>query len=171
MNSLSKVKRLIWILLLVSAVFPVAAHADTTVVPIISATSVDAFELDDTAGQARPVTPNSPAQFHTFGVSGDVDWVAFSALVGQVFVISTRRLGADVDTYLTLYDVDGQTVLAENDNVSLTLASRLVWRATDSGVFFIRVHNVRQSFGPDAYYELSVASLNPVNKLVDWPLR
>ncbi|MCX7682823.1 MAG: hypothetical protein N2508_12815, partial [Anaerolineae bacterium] len=72
-----------------------------------------------------------------------VDWVKFTAQGREIYTIQTSFLRERADTLLTLYDTDGQTVLAENDNC-LGASSRfscLSWIAPRDGLYHLLVSN------------------------------
>jgi hypothetical protein len=109
----------------------------------------DAYEPDDEWFQARSIIADEPAQAHNFHRAGDVDFVKFAALNGGTYTMRTFNLGGRPanDTTLTLYDVDGTTQLAYNDEHPLEEpgASRIVWKATDTGTYFLKA----AQFNPD----------------------
>jgi hypothetical protein len=73
----------------------------------------------------------------------DQDWVKFWARAGKRYVVQTGNLGWTGDTVLTLYDADGTTVLAENDDIAYpdNLASRVEWIAGRDGWLYARVRH------------------------------
>ena len=81
----------------------------------------------------------------------------FNAEAGKIYVLQTSTLGAAADTYLQLYDPDGQTELAHNDDYGYLLASRIVWQAPTSGEYFARIrhHNTATS-GVDTQFNLFI---------------
>jgi len=101
----------------------------------------DAYEPDDTFGDASSITVNGPAQHHTFHEDGDVDWAQFVVTAGSVYTITTSNLGANNDTVLELYDTDGTTELASNDDCPGSgLASCINnWTAPSTDSYFIKV--------------------------------
>lgn len=74
----------------------------------------------------------------TIGAKGDVDWFKFQAVAGTTYVITTQ-LGTLPDSVLNLYNSDGTTVLARNDDNGSSLASRITWRATASETYYVVV--------------------------------
>ena len=77
----------------------------------------------------------------------DLDWVKFDAVAGAVYTIRTDNLLGSTDTYLTLYDTDGTTLLAYNDDINpgVDRRSRIEWRAPASGRYYARVRDFYQS--------------------------
>lgn len=84
-----------------------------------------------------------PAQARNCHRAGDVDFVKFAALAAETYTMRAFDLGGrpDNDTTLTLYDVDGTTRLAYNDEHPQEEpgASRIVWQAPDVGTYFLKV--------------------------------
>ncbi|MBC7228220.1 MAG: phosphodiester glycosidase family protein [Thermoflexales bacterium] len=118
--------------------YPGSAEAETT----INFCSGDAYEADNGPGQARAIAPGQ-SQNHNFCGMNDEDWVKFQARAGQRYVLETGNLGFASDTVLTLYDADGTTVLAENDDIAYpdNLASRVAWVARRDGWLYARVRH------------------------------
>ncbi len=103
----------------------------------------DRYEPDDAPAQATWVIPNNAPTSHTFDPAGDRDYIRFQAVAGMTYVLSTDNLTAGADTVLTLWDQDGTTRLAYNDDDPTPgrgLASRLEWVAPASGLYFASVH-------------------------------
>lgn len=119
--------------------------------------SPDAYENND--GSAENATLLTGAQLHNFDRMEDVDWVKFDAVAGRTYQIGTAGLGESADTYLYLYDQDGNTLISSNDDWGGSLASLIYWTAPANGVYYIRVRqwNPIQA-GCGTSYTLSVNS-------------
>ena len=102
--------------------------------------SPDAYESDDTSGAASSIAL-AETQSHNFDGPADQDWVKFDAQAGTTYDLHTSDLGSSADTYLYLYDTDGSTLLASNDDYSGTLASRIQWRAPADGTYYAAVQH------------------------------
>ena len=111
----------------------------------------DAYEPDDEWLQARSIAVDGPVQEHNSHPAGDVDFVKFAALAGETYIMRTFNLGGrpDNDTTLTLYDVDGTTQLAYNDEHPLEElgASRIVWEAMETGTYFLKAAQFNPNVG------------------------
>jgi hypothetical protein len=69
-----------------------------------------------TFSAATPLALNTP-QVHSLYPAGDADYVAFSAIAGQHYTITTSQLRNGADTYIELYSSTNPfTPLASNDN-------------------------------------------------------
>ena len=74
-------------------------------------------------------------------------WIGSSspARAGAIYTLQTDDLLGSTDTLLTLYDTDGATLLAANDDiVKGAPRSRIVWTAPANGVYFARVRDYYQ---------------------------
>jgi hypothetical protein len=107
--------------------------------------SVDAYEPDDSAATAIPLTVGQ-TQLHNVSGPGDQDWISFSAQGGITYAIQTANLSPAADTYLYLYGPDGTTLLASNDDYGGSLASRIDWAAPITGTYYVLV----QHWNPNA---------------------
>jgi len=133
----------------------------------------DDLEPNASPAEAAPVAVNAPAAHATFfldpdgdGAGGgleDQDYFSFAASAGEAYVIETVNLLSDANTSLRLYDTDGQTLLALNDNrASGDDSSRIDWTAPRSDLFYVQVvHSF--DFGIYGSYDLLVTTLNPVD--------
>lgn len=118
----------------------------------------DAFEEDDSNAAAREIATTGAAQTHNICPAGDADWVRFTAQAGTTYVLLTSNLGLAADTYLYLYDTDGVTELAHNDDYGYLLASRIIWQCPRDGVYYAKVrHHNPAASGADTSYDLSIA--------------
>lgn len=105
----------------------------------------DDFENgDDTQSGAMVL---SGTQTHNFDLPGDVDWLRFEAKRDQTYIISTSNLGTNADTYLYLFDQDGISLLASNDDYGNDLSSRIEWKAPQDRNYFILVNQWNPSSG------------------------
>jgi murein DD-endopeptidase MepM/ murein hydrolase activator NlpD len=105
--------------------------------PLLCAT--DALEPDDGYPAATPVWPNDPSLARGLDITQDSDWLRFHAAQGWQYTLRTLDLAGGADTVLNLYDVDGLTLLASNDNAGSGSASELIWTAPYTGTYFVEV--------------------------------
>jgi hypothetical protein len=125
----------------------------------------DVYEPDSINADATPIRPGQ-TQIRNF-CRDNSDWLAFDAVQGNIYKISTETIGTEVDTQLILYDTDGTSILLFHDNIGndsdnniarptcppsqsndiVDLGcgwpeiprSELVWEAQASGMYFIKV--------------------------------
>ena len=93
-------------------------------------------------------------------VSGDTDWFAFTAIAGVSYDLRTL-LGTLSDSTLSLYDTNGLTLLAFNDDY-LGLASRVIWTAPANGTYYAAVEAF-SSFSQVGSYDLAISLLGDFN--------
>ena len=124
---------------------------------ILIATSLHVVAQDDDFG-------NTPSPFEAtllavpatslqgnIETPGDVDCFMFQATQATTYTLSTTQLGEGLDTLLVLFDRNGKTVLAVDDNGGGGRDSKLVWRAPFSALYFVCVRNVRTTQGVGSY--------------------
>jgi len=86
-------------------------------------------------------------------MENDQDWFRFQATAGERYLIRTSDLDGGADTYLELYDQDGVTLLAADDNGGGSNASSIQWEAPADGTYFIRVTPAPgSSYGCSTYH-------------------
>ena len=121
----------------------------------------DNFEIDDTYDAARHVSTVDASYNNLFDVEADEDWMKFDANLGRLYDVQTMNLSSGVDTYIELYDIDGVTLLASDNDSGERLASNLTWEAPASGAYYIRVsQSPGSAFGCSASYEISFEGEN-----------
>ena len=119
--------------------------------------SADGFITDDSYYGAIKIPGDGSSASRLFDIVEDEDWFQFSANAGWQYSIRTYNLASGVDTIIELYDLDGITLLASDDDSGGGLASKLVWRATLDRIYFIRVLPKPGSlYGCSANYEINV---------------
>jgi uncharacterized repeat protein (TIGR01451 family) len=124
----------------------------------------DEYEEDDAVGQAVALTAGV-VQTHDF-CDDAADWTWFSAEAGQVFTLTTSSWGRRADTFLALYDTDGTTRLAANDDYegSTDFSSSIVWQAPVSGTYFVQVSNQAELTGCLTAYDLWLETPTPAQE-------
>lgn len=82
--------------------------------------SADNYESanEDTPNNLRKAVVNGSSENHTLYGSGDVDVIAFDALLGQPITLTTSALRNGADTYIRILAPDATTVVASNDNTN-----------------------------------------------------
>jgi hypothetical protein len=104
----------------------------------------DDSELNETAGTAFDFDPFwSPGVLieRTFYPVGDNDWFSFTAFAGASYEFATSDLQNGCDTYLELYDTNGVTLLASNDDrASGDRSSRIAGTFSITGTYYLRCY-------------------------------
>lgn len=128
------------------------------VIPIRIVTLLDSYEPDDTTAQAKWIQ-NGETQTHNFNPAGDIDWMKFNATQAATYNIYTSNLGSAADTVMYLYNAAG-TQLSYNDDSGGTLASKILWTAPSSGIYYIKVIDYgNNAFGPNTNYDITLLAL------------
>jgi subtilisin family serine protease len=124
-------------------------------------------EPDDTFQQAFPLPTNGTLLARRLEVPGDQDWFVFAAQQGNVYTLETSNLGdlrgrrqpaaqvkatGDIhalyaDTVIELYGPDGTTLLAENDDGGVGLASKIEFSCLAAGNYYLKVRGFGSSVG------------------------
>jgi sugar lactone lactonase YvrE len=119
---------------------------------------VPEVEPNNTAGTATPVVVGDDA-FGRIDPAADIDYWSVQLQAGRSVVIEVfaSRIGSPLDSYLTLFDTDGTTVLAENDDLAAFVwDSRLVFTPPASGRYYIAIRDYYGDGGPDYVYQLEI---------------
>ncbi len=130
----------------------------------MTACGPDAYEQNNDKTHATTITPGGAEQIHDICPADDQDWVKFTATAGQLYTIETYELGADGDTKICLFNTDGTTQVACDDDSGGGLASRLRWTASSAGTYYLRVkHTVNSVSGPTTSYHLAISLGDPLD--------
>jgi hypothetical protein len=125
----------------------------------------DAYEPDGVGDTAHLLLIGEIQPGHTFCPGGDADWYRFFGGRGKAYTIQTYNLGIGVDTYLYLFDSDGHTVMAENDDAPAAapgggpneaVASLLDFFPIRDDFYFIMVKNKGDLGSPSMTYNVSL---------------
>jgi uncharacterized repeat protein (TIGR01451 family) len=120
----------------------------------------DAFEDDDAPQEAGVLEMGTlHSQEHDF-CDDAVDWVTFTARARGFYAITTSSWGQRADTVLALFDRDGETLLAGNDDYenATDYSSSIVWEAPAEGTYYLRVANRGGAVGCYSGYDLWIQS-------------
>lgn len=77
---------------------------------------------------------------------GDPDWFSFVAVADTSYTFSTTLSTLD-DSLLALYDVDGSSLIDEDDDGGGNLASRIIWTAPTAGTYYLAVNGFGSNAG------------------------
>jgi hypothetical protein len=134
---------------------------------VISSTPCNINEADDSAATAKWFIVGASQQ-RALCASGDQDWVRFRAKAGQRLQIETFDLGAlggglTADTVLELYNTNGTSLLATNDDInsSFTRASRIEFTFPTNGYYYVKVRGFGNNGGAAHIYSLRINRIIP----------
>lgn len=113
--------------------------------------SSDAFEDDSTYASASFVEIGGAIRHGTLWPCGDEDWFSFELSTGTQYEFFTTNLCPTCDSVIRLYDSDGQTLLAENDDF-IDLESRVVFAPNVDGAYYVRVTSATEEHGVLNYF-------------------
>lgn len=125
-----------------TALLATAALCANLLIPSFAlAAAADAYEPDNSYSTATPITVGAVAQQHTIAPAGDEDWVSFSVTAGETYTLRTASgtPAEDFDTVLDLYDSDGTTGIASDDDGGEGYYSRIEFTAEANETLYARV--------------------------------
>ncbi len=127
----------------------------------IGTCDADIYEEDDTTAQAVTFIVGT-SQAHQF-CDDATDWVKFTARANTVYTITTYSWGQRANTFLALFDTNGHTLLAANDDYEgmAGYSSRIVWLAPANGVYYVRTTNHAGLTGCHTDYDLVIEDREP----------
>lgn len=115
----------------------------------------DAYEPDGVPATAKLIYIGQ-TQSHSICPDGDADWVRFFGRAGKEYTISTANLGIGLDTYMWLFDSDGETILAYNDDGGNGVSSRIDFFPAVDAYYYVQVKNAGDLALPQMTYDLSL---------------
>lgn len=113
----------------------------------------DGYETDGLPTEAKDILIGT-TQRHLICPASDADWVRFYARAGKVYTIRTANLGPGLDSYMFLFDSNGTTVLAQNDDGGDGVASRIDFYPLRDDFYFVQVKNAGDIGGSLLTYDL-----------------
>ncbi|MGB3904289.1 MAG: pre-peptidase C-terminal domain-containing protein [Anaerolineae bacterium] len=114
----------------------------------------DTYEPDDSMPLASQIDTDGTYQTHTFHTTTDVDYVWFISQEGIEYTIETGNLQGECDTALYLYDVDGVELEYDDDAGDESYASRIVWTAPSSEIYYVGIVDYRDQAGSEVSYQI-----------------
>ncbi len=135
----------------------------------------DKYEPDGLPEQARLILSNQRLSDHRLCPTGDADWIMFFAKAGNTYYLYTDTRSyssgglndqlAGTDTVLTLFERDGVSFIATNDNADTsTFDSQLRFQPTADGFYFAQIKNVGDIGGPTIKYDFVNELCKPGNE-------
>jgi hypothetical protein len=122
----------------------------------------DPHEPNNTPGQATDIFYDTRITGADICPIGDTDFYTFYGNKGDTIVadVDAKVLGSQLDSVLALYDSDGSTQLALNDDFGGSKDSHLEYTLPDDGEYYLRVreHYSDVYGGPNYFYTLLLTS-------------
>lgn len=127
------------------------------------ALSGDSHEPNSTYSSCTSISFGVPVHA-TIDPAGDFDYYCFNGSDRQIIAadVDASADGSKLDSVLTLYDTDGNTFLAENNDSSGT-DSYLEYSLTANGIFYLRVSSFNHPCcgGRGYFYTLELTDISP----------
>ncbi len=120
---------------------------------IVTATAnVNELEPNDTPAAANTINIGDVAN-GVINPVGDLDYFRFQGLANQIVIIDidASSLGSALDSEIFLYDIDGTTLLKQNDDSNGT-DSKIIYMLPHAGQFFINVRDFQNNDGGAGYF-------------------
>lgn len=116
----------------------------------------DAYEVDDSAGQAVMLNPGAPAQTHTIHVDGDEDWLVLEMIPGYRYTFSIGLVGSAAAIHSELRAPNGIQMLAAIDTTPSQPHGEIVWQALRRGFYYVQVTQIGAAYGCYTDYTIAV---------------
>ncbi|MFH0880409.1 MAG: PQQ-binding-like beta-propeller repeat protein, partial [Lentisphaerota bacterium] len=111
----------------------------------IGAIVADSYEPDNVYTQATELMVDAAETNRTLHTTNDVDFVWVTLQAQRYYVFETRNLEYNLDTFLTLLDTNGTSVLATDDTSGPQGGSRIEYFIETPGVYYLKVEPLNQS--------------------------
>jgi hypothetical protein len=127
----------------------------------------DALEQHSATDYAVEISTDGKAV--TLNATGDRDrdWLEFSALEGQSFLIETSGIGLNPSMLLVLYAPDKKTVLATSLHPESRQSSTISLSARETGHYYILLDSLGIASGEGTHVDVSVTQFEPATYYVD----
>ena len=103
----------------------------------------DPYEPNDSPSEAKELALGERSQLaYIYDQPRDFDWFKFEAKAGgkyQARVYAMAALAGNLDSYLTVYGPDGQSVISFNDDSGLATDSTVRFTAPTDGTYYLAV--------------------------------
>lgn len=133
--------------------------ATPTRTPLATPIYVDQYEPNNTLQTAYTLSAGQVLPAITLWPAGDVDYFRFHAKTGSVYEVATSALDPGLDTYLTVYDTNGNVIGSNDDAEPLSRASEVTISAGQTGFYFFGVVNRDPTDPVDQTYSVGVTEV------------
>jgi hypothetical protein len=138
----------------------------------IAEVCADLYEPDGLPEISKLILSNETHKEHRFCPEGDADWVKFFGLTGYVYYMYTNTtpyantpdgLEAGADTIIYLFDRDGVSQIATNNNIPglPTLDSQIRFVPQADGFYYLQIKNVGDAGTQFIKYDVTLKACVP----------
>jgi hypothetical protein len=127
--------------------------------PIATPIYVDQYEPNNTIGTAYTLSAAQVLPAITLWPAGDIDFFRFHGKSGSVYEVSTSALDPGLDTFLTVYDTNGNVIGTNDDAEPLSRASEVTISAGQAGFYYFSVENRDPTDPVDQTYSVGVTEV------------
>ncbi|MGH2538006.1 MAG: PPC domain-containing protein, partial [Candidatus Promineifilaceae bacterium] len=121
----------------------VAATQTAAAAPSSTAIYVDQYEPNNSLQDAWTTAANAaPLCAVTLWPIGDLDFFRFVGKAGTSYEVLTHDLDPGIDTFMIVYDTAGNTIDSNDDYLSQSRASRVVFFVGVDGYYYVRLNNL-----------------------------
>jgi hypothetical protein len=120
-------------------------------------------EPNNSSKEASPYEGSLPVAFNgILNEPGDTDYFKFKAKKGESFRfrVYANSIGSPVDPVLYIYDSSMKSV-GSNDDADGTKDSRVDFKASEDGDYFVRVRDMLNNGGPNFIYRIETEPRSP----------
>jgi hypothetical protein len=121
---------------------------------------LDAYEPDGSYTDASLLLINDAPQHRSFCPAGDADWLKFFAARGKAYTIKTLNPvtgpAAGVDTYVYLFNSDGQTLIDQNDDGGDGVNSAIQFFPQRDDYYYVQIKNKGDIGGNNQLYDIQI---------------
>ncbi|MDX1663245.1 MAG: PPC domain-containing protein [Candidatus Promineifilaceae bacterium] len=141
------------------SVFAPTGTPTRTPPPVATAIYVDRYEPNNSLQDAFTTAPGIELSLNTLWPVGDIDYFRFHGKRGSAYEVYTDDLDPALDTFLTVYDTNGNIIATNDDVEPLANASLVRFSAPQSGFYFASVTNLNPTDPVDATYSIGVVEI------------
>ena len=137
--------------------FNTIPEAVTSFMAPCSADEYDGSESSDNSLAGAAQIAAGETQTHNWCPTGDVDWLTFSAAMGDAMQFSTKAVSLASAANLTLYEPDGTTLIGTARPANANAQGTLDWTAPVDGIYVLKLEPVDNRIGgQDTQYTINV---------------
>lgn len=134
-------------------------HYDIQAPLVCPADSTEPGDDSPSINNVLPALQQDTTLLRWFDIEEDRDWFGIYGIAGITYNIQTQNLAPGVDTILTLYDKDGETILVTDDNSGDGTGSIINYVVPENAVYYVQASPAPGSaYGCDSSYQITISS-------------